>query len=113
MNPPVGGTFSTPRQSCRVNITSRGFTTTTTRRYQNPILRGGDTTARMPDMTTRQKAWAVVIPVKRLSLAKTRIDLGPDLRADLALAMALDTVAACLACPRVGTVVAVTDDERA
>src|SRR4051794_1963405 len=113
MNPPVAGTFSTPRQSRRVNMFSKGFTMTTTSRYQNPILRGGDTPARMPDMTAALKAWAVVVPVKRLSLAKTRIALAPDLRAELALAMALDTVAACLACPAVGSVVAVTDDERA
>jgi 2-phospho-L-lactate guanylyltransferase len=57
-------------------------------------------------------SWAIVVPVKRLSLAKSRLAVG-DLRADLALAMALDTVRAALACPTVDRVVAVTDEERA
>jgi 2-phospho-L-lactate guanylyltransferase len=57
--------------------------------------------------------WAVVVPVKELRVAKTRLDLPPERRAALALAMALDVVAACLDCPAVGLVVVVTNDERA
>ncbi len=55
--------------------------------------------------------WSVVIPVKVLALAKSRLaDLAdPDRRA-LALAMAVDTTAAAVACPVVGAVVVVSDD---
>lgn len=55
--------------------------------------------------------WVAVIPVKALPAAKSRLD-RPD-RADLALAMATDTVTAAAACPAVTAVVVVTDDERA
>ena len=55
--------------------------------------------------------WVVVVPVKRLEAAKTRLD-RPD-RADVALAMAADTVSAAAACPLVEAVVVVTDDDRA
>lgn len=56
--------------------------------------------------------WSVVVPVKRLHRAKTRLrgslaDVDHDA---LVLAMALDTVAAALASPPVGTVIVVTDD---
>lgn len=57
-------------------------------------------------------SWAIVVPVKRLSAAKSRLAVG-DLRPDVALAMALDTVRAALACPAVQLVVAVTDEQRA
>lgn len=57
--------------------------------------------------------WSIVIPVKRLDRAKTRLRLAPGLRAELALAMAIDTVAAALACAVVNEVVAVTDDPQA
>ena len=60
--------------------------------------------------------WSVVIPVKRLPLAKTRLNDGtrpPGAHRDLALALALDTAAAALACPVVARVVAVTDDAQA
>jgi 2-phospho-L-lactate guanylyltransferase len=53
----------------------------------------------------------VVVPVKRLDSAKTRLD-RPD-RADLALAMAEDTVAAAAACSLVVGVLVVSDDVRA
>ncbi|MGZ4596786.1 MAG: 2-phospho-L-lactate guanylyltransferase [Actinomycetes bacterium] len=58
--------------------------------------------------------WAVVVPVKRLEIAKTRLSrfAGPH-RADLALAFAADTVSAALAADGVGTVLVVTDDPRA
>ncbi len=51
------------------------------------------------------------MPVKRLDAAKTRLD-RPD-RAEVALAMAVDTVTAAATCPEVEAVVVVTDDERA
>ena len=55
--------------------------------------------------------WSVVIPVKVLALAKSRLsDLAEPDRAELALAMAADTTAAAVSCPLVGTVIVVTDD---
>ncbi|WP_255955499.1 2-phospho-L-lactate guanylyltransferase [Streptomyces odontomachi] len=59
--------------------------------------------------------WTLVIPLKPLSRAKSRLaDTADDgLRPDLALAFAQDTVAAAGACPGVGEVVVVTDDARA
>ncbi len=58
--------------------------------------------------------WSMVIPVKVLALAKSRLTgpAGPR-RAELALAMAADTVAAAAACPAVDSVIVVTDDEAA
>lgn len=58
-------------------------------------------------------AWSLVIPVKVLARAKTRLaPLAGQHRAELALAMAADTVAAALSCPAVAHVLVVTDDER-
>jgi 2-phospho-L-lactate guanylyltransferase len=55
--------------------------------------------------------WSVVIPVKVLAIAKSRLaGLDDADRRALALAMAADTVAAAVACPLVGTVVVVSDD---
>lgn len=61
--------------------------------------------------------WTVVIPVKQLDRAKTRLDLGalgapPLARADLALAFALDTIDAALAATRVDLLVVVTSEPR-
>jgi 2-phospho-L-lactate/phosphoenolpyruvate guanylyltransferase len=56
--------------------------------------------------------WSIVVPVKRLHQAKSRLEAGPW-RGELALALACDTIAAALRCPRVGAVVAVTDDAEA
>jgi 2-phospho-L-lactate guanylyltransferase len=55
--------------------------------------------------------WTVVIPVKVLARAKSRLGVlaGPR-RPELALAMAADTVAAALACPEVARVLVVTSD---
>lgn len=56
--------------------------------------------------------WSLVVPVKRLARAKTRLRAslpGADHDA-LVLAMALDTVSAALDCPAVGQVLVVTDD---
>ncbi len=55
--------------------------------------------------------WSVVIPVKVLAVAKSRLAGLPDPdRRALALAMAADTTAAALASPLVGAVVVVSDD---
>ncbi|MGC5037946.1 2-phospho-L-lactate guanylyltransferase [Streptomyces sp. DT190] len=59
--------------------------------------------------------WTLVVPLKPLAQAKSRLaDTADDgLRPDLALAFAQDTVAAALACPAVRDVAVVTDDARA
>ncbi|WP_149185224.1 2-phospho-L-lactate guanylyltransferase [Streptomyces sp. TRM49041] len=56
--------------------------------------------------------WSLVVPLKRLALAKSRLAgaFGPAERRRLALAFAQDTVAAALACEAVRDVVVVTDD---
>ncbi|MGN6678740.1 MAG: 2-phospho-L-lactate guanylyltransferase [Streptosporangiaceae bacterium] len=55
--------------------------------------------------------WSVVIPVKLLALAKSRLSgLSDADRKAVALAMAADTVTAAVACPPVGDVIVVTDD---
>jgi len=59
-------------------------------------------------------SWSIVIPVKVLALAKSRITgLAGPRRAELALAMAADTVAAAAACAVVDSVIVVTDDAAA
>ncbi|NYI06579.1 2-phospho-L-lactate guanylyltransferase [Allostreptomyces psammosilenae] len=57
--------------------------------------------------------WHLVVPLKPLEVAKSRLGRRPYdvLRPRLALAFALDTVAAALACPAVAGVLVVTDDE--
>jgi len=58
-------------------------------------------------------AWTVLVPVKRLDGAKSRLSTRTaGARRDLSLAFAVDTVAAALAVPRVAAVEVVTDDER-
>jgi 2-phospho-L-lactate guanylyltransferase len=60
---------------------------------------------------TQPGSWCLVVPVKRLALAKSRLaSVAGAHRSDLALAFALDTVAAALACAPVRLVVAVTDE---
>ncbi len=64
-----------------------------------------------------QARWSLVVPVKPLSLAKTRLG-GPggfaaDVRVELALCFALDTVEAALASELVDQVLVVTRDPRA
>ena len=55
--------------------------------------------------------WTVLLPVKVLARAKSRLAvLAGDRRRELALALASDTVAAVLACPEVARVVVVTSD---
>lgn len=59
-------------------------------------------------------AWGAVVPVKLLSLAKSRLaPYGAEARAELALAFADDVVTAALGCGPVQRVVVVTDDVRA
>ncbi len=56
--------------------------------------------------------WSVVIPVKVLAQAKSRLaTLGGERRAELALAMAADTVTAVLAADQVARVIVITDDQ--
>lgn len=58
------------------------------------------------------RGWHLVMPVKLLGAAKSRLSgLGPA-RAELALALALDTVAAATRTRGVRGVLVVTDDER-
>jgi 2-phospho-L-lactate guanylyltransferase len=67
------------------------------------------------------RAWSVVVPAKRLPLAKTRLtplpadlDGPPETAHDrLVLALLADTVAAALASPAVAGVLVVTDDPAA
>jgi 2-phospho-L-lactate guanylyltransferase len=56
--------------------------------------------------------WIVVIPVKAIGLAKSRLagDVAPETRAALARAFALDTIEAAAACTVVDRVVAVGDE---
>jgi 2-phospho-L-lactate guanylyltransferase len=65
-------------------------------------------------VTESPLTWSLVIPVKVLARAKSRLTglTGPA-RSALALAMAADTVSAAAACPVVGAVVVVTDDGEA
>lgn len=53
--------------------------------------------------------WSIVVPVKELSRAKSRLAVGRN-RSRLALAFAQDTVAAIAACPLVTSVLIVTND---
>ena len=64
--------------------------------------------------------WSVVVPAKRLDVAKTRLRPvtaalpdPPAAHADLVLALLADTVAGALACPAVDAVLVVTDDPAA
>ena len=64
------------------------------------------------------QSWAVVVPAKRLALAKTRLRpvteaLGRAGHDELVLALRADPVAAAIACPAVGSVLVVTDDPAA
>lgn len=64
-------------------------------------------------MTQQSDRWSLVVPVKRVENAKTRLGLDAASRASLAVAMAVDTVAAALDCALVAEVLVVTDDRRA
>jgi 2-phospho-L-lactate guanylyltransferase len=59
-------------------------------------------------------AWSLVIPVKVLARAKSRLtELAGSRRPELALALAADTVAAATGCPEVAAVIVVSDDPAA
>ena len=61
--------------------------------------------------TASPVTWTVVIPVKVLALAKSRLSGFADSdREAMALAMAIDTVSAAVACPAVADVIVVSDD---
>ncbi len=66
--------------------------------------------SRLVRVSSVEIAWGVVVPVKRLVLAKTRLSAYGAHREDLALAFAADVV---LAASLVGRVLVVTDDPRA
>ena len=56
--------------------------------------------------------WSVVMPVKVLAQAKSRLaGLAGPRRGELALALACDTVTAVLACQAAGRVIVITDDQ--
>lgn len=61
------------------------------------------------DSDPHPPGWYVVVPLKGLANAKSRLVLPPRLRARAARAMALDSVAAAVGCPLVAGVVVVTD----
>lgn len=64
--------------------------------------------------TASDTAWSLVIPVKVLARAKSRLaQMTGPYREQLALAVASDTVAATIRSPLVHQVVVVTDDDRA
>lgn len=68
----------------------------------------------MTSPVQQQGGWGVVVPVKRLSVAKSRLaGYGDPMRRRLALAFASDVVAAALGCEVVERVLVVTDDEQA
>ncbi|MGW0859342.1 2-phospho-L-lactate guanylyltransferase [Streptomyces sp. NPDC002690] len=66
----------------------------------------------MATNTDPSRRWSLIVPLKPLAYAKSRLRdaLGEGLRPRLALAFAEDTVAAALACTDVRDVVVVTDD---
>jgi 2-phospho-L-lactate/phosphoenolpyruvate guanylyltransferase len=65
-------------------------------------------------VTESPLSWSLVIPVKVLARAKSRLaGLAGPVREELALAMAADTVSAAAACPVVAAVLVVTDDAAA
>src|ERR1700722_3493934 len=62
-------------------------------------------------MTESRFSWTVLLPVKVLAQAKSRLAvLAGERRHELALALASDTVSAVVACPQVARVIVVTSD---
>jgi 2-phospho-L-lactate guanylyltransferase len=57
-----------------------------------------------------RQSWAVLIPVKATRRGKSRVDLDPAIRQELALDLALDTTSVALATPQVEIVLAVVED---
>ena len=64
-------------------------------------------------MTADGDRWSVLIPVKRLDVAKSRLAVAEPDRAGLALAMACDTVRAAVGCNEVAEVVVISNDRHA
>ena len=64
----------------------------------------------MPPAKSPAASWTILIPVKQIATAKSRL-LGPTAvqRRALAMAFVLDTIAAARACPDVGRIVVVTN----
>jgi 2-phospho-L-lactate guanylyltransferase len=80
-----------------------------------PVNSDPVTTERRPDERRpderRPGSWRVVLPIKDAPGAKSRLSVGPGLsRAELARAMALDTLAAVVACPLVEQTLVITSD---
>ncbi|GAB7190548.1 2-phospho-L-lactate guanylyltransferase [Kineococcus sp. NUM-3379] len=70
-------------------------------------------TTAAPPSPPRPGPWTLVLPVKGGGGAKSRLQPPPGVeRAELALAIALDAVAAVAACPAAGRVLVVTADAR-
>lgn len=68
----------------------------------------------MQSATDSRPLWTLIVPVKELRLAKSRLTTVTEHdRASLALAFALDAVAAALSCSRVSRVYVVTNDSHA
>jgi 2-phospho-L-lactate guanylyltransferase len=67
---------------------------------------------RLDDGVTDTLTWAVVLPVKALSAAKSRLAAVSPTASELAFAFYQDTLDAALASPLVAEVVVVTSDER-
>src|SRR4051794_17839172 len=121
MTPPSFGTCSKPDQRRLVSSSSHGLRSTTASRYQKPIrpsrtlpasLSPGHLSRSLPDsrLVTVQRGvdWGVVVPVKRLDIAKSRLAAyGDEQRRALALAFAADVV---VAAALVASVLVVTDD---
>ena len=62
-------------------------------------------------MESARYGWTVLLPVKVLAQAKSRLaELAGERRLELALALASDTVSAVAACPEVARVIVVTSD---
>jgi 2-phospho-L-lactate guanylyltransferase len=63
------------------------------------------------------RSWSVIVPAKRLAVAKSRLRPFTDSLSvahdELVLALLADTVAAAVDCPAVGSVLVVTDDPAA
>src|SRR5450755_3921110 len=73
-----------------------------------PIPGGGDNDRVHP--TTPPDRWTIVVPLKGSARGKSRIDVDPALRRRLAVAMALDTVAAASNTALVARVLVVVED---
>ncbi len=62
-------------------------------------------------MTVAAPGWTILVPVKATSRGKSRLAVSAEQRRRLALAMAMDTVAAAARCGSVGAVLAVVENE--